>query len=181
MSHLAPAQFRDKVFIIDEAHGLTSAAQNALLKLLEEPPARTIFILCTTELHKVLPTIVSRCQLFNFKSLSQTAVVDYLSQIADREEIDITFEALTAISKSGLGSLRDSLQLLSQLQLLQQQITLENVIEAVGGISPQEIWQLMVNLVKEDVLSLLQTGRSLLQTGKSPQLILKELLNCHRD
>ena len=181
LSHLAPAQLRDKVFIIDEAHGLTSAAQNALLKLLEEPPARTIFILCTTELHKVLPTIVSRCQLFNFKSLSQTTVVDYLSQIADSEEIDLTFEALTAISKSGLGSLRDSLQLLSQLQLLQQQITLETVIEAVGGISPQEIWQLMVNLVKEDVLSLLQTGRSLLQTGKSPQLILKDLLNCHRD
>ena len=181
LSHLAPAQFRYKVFIIDEAHGLTSAAQNALLKLLEEPPARTIFILCTTELHKVLPTIVSRCQLFNFKSLSQTAVVDYLSQIADREEIDITFEALTAISKSGLGSLRDSLQLLSQLQLLQQQITLETVIEAVGGISHQEIWQLMVNLVKEDVLCLLQTGRSLLQSGKSPQLILKDLLNCHRD
>lgn len=181
LSHLAPAQVRYKVFIIDEAHGLTTAAQNALLKLLEEPPERTIFILCTTELHKVLPTIISRCQLFNFKSLSQIVVVEYLSQIAATEKIDITPEALTAISKSGLGSLRDSLQLLSQLQLLQQQITLDKVTEAVGGISSQELWKLMVNLVKEDVLSVLEISRNLLQTGKSPQLILKDLLNCYRD
>ena len=181
LSHLAPAQVRYKMFLLDECHCLTSAAQNTLLKLLEEPPARTIFILCTTELHKVLPTIISRCQLFNFKSLSSTTVVEYLSQIANTEEIDITTEAITAISRSGLGSLRDSLQLLSQLQVLQQPITLDTVIEAVGGISSQELWKLMVNLVKEDVLNLLQTARNLLQTGKSPQLILKDLLNCHRD
>lgn len=174
LSHLAPAQVRYKMFLIDEAHGLTTAAQNALLKLLEEPPARTIFILCTTELHKVLPTIVSRCQLFNFKSLSQTAVVEYLSQIA-------TTEAIAAISKSGLGSLRDSLQLLSQLQVLQQQITLDTVIEAVGGINSQQMWKLMTNLVKEDVLNVLLIARNLIQMGKSPQLILQDLLNCHRD
>ncbi len=181
LSHLAPAQVRYKVFIIDEAHGLTTAAQNALLKLLEEPPARTIFILCTTELHKVLPTIVSRCQLFNFKSLSQTAVVEYLSQITATEEIDITPEAIAAISKSGLGSLRDSLQLLSQLQVLQQQITLDTVIEAVGGISSHQMWKLMTNLVKEDVLNVLLIARNLIQMGKSPQLILQDLLTCHRD
>ena len=79
-------KFAIKIFIIDEAHGLTNAAQNALLKLIEEPPARTIFILCTTELHKVLPTIVSRCQLFNFKSLSQAAVVEHLDRIATTEK-----------------------------------------------------------------------------------------------
>jgi DNA polymerase-3 subunit gamma/tau len=181
LSHLAPAQVRYKMFLIDEAHGLTTAAQNALLKLLEEPPARTIFILCTTELHKVLPTIVSRCQLFNFKSLSQTAVVEYLSQITTAEEIDITPEAIAAISKSGLGSLRDSLQLLSQLQVLQQQITLDTVIEAVGGISSKQMCKLMTNLVKEDVLNVLLIARNLIQMGKSPQLILRDLLACHRD
>ncbi|AFZ38022.1 DNA polymerase III, subunits gamma and tau (plasmid) [Stanieria cyanosphaera PCC 7437] len=181
LSHLAPAQVRYKVFILDESQMLTSAAQNTLLKLLEEPPERTIFILCTTELHKILPTIVSRCQLFNFKSLSQTAVIDYLSQIATTEEIDLTPEAIAAISKSGLGSLRDSLQLLSQLQVLRQQITLDNVIEAVGGISSQQMWKLMTNLVKEDVLNVLLIARNLIQMGKSPQLILQDLLNCHRD
>ncbi|GAB4536513.1 MAG: DNA polymerase III subunit gamma/tau [Pleurocapsa sp.] len=181
LSHLAPAQVRYKVFILDESQMLTSAAQNTLLKLLEEPPSRTIFILCTTELHKILPTIVSRCQLFNFKSLSQTAVIDYLSQIATTEEIDITPEAIAAISKSGLGSLRDSLQLLSQLQVLQQQITLDTVIEAVGGISSKQMWKLMTNLVKEDVLNVLLIARNLIQMGKPPQLILQGLLNCHRD
>ncbi|WP_019505852.1 DNA polymerase III subunit gamma/tau [Pleurocapsa sp. PCC 7319] len=181
LSHLAPSQVRYKIFIIDEAHGLTNAAQNALLKLIEEPPAKTIFILCTTELHKVLPTIVSRCQLFNFKSLSQTAVVKHLDRIATTEKIDITAEAIDAIAKSSLGSLRDSLQLLSQLQVLQQQITLDVVVEAVGGISPQELWKLMVNLVKEDVLNVLLIARNLIQTGKSPELILKDLLNAHRD
>lgn len=181
LSHLAPSQVRYKIFIIDEAHGLTNAAQNALLKLIEEPPARTIFILCTTELHKVLPTIVSRCQLFNFKSLSQTAVVKHLDRIATTEKIDITAEAIDAIAKSSLGSLRDSLQLLSQLQVLQQQITLDVVVEAVGGISPQELWKLMVNLVKEDVLNVLLIARNLIQTGKSPESILKDLLNTHRD
>ncbi|MEL6579181.1 MAG: DNA polymerase III subunit gamma/tau [Cyanobacteria bacterium J06621_12] len=181
LSHLAPSQVRYKIFIIDEAHGLTNAAQNALLKLIEEPPAKTIFILCTTELHKVLPTIVSRCQLFNFKSLSQTAVVKHLDRIATTEKIDITAEAIDAIAKSSLGSLRDSLQLLSQLQVLQQQITLDVVVEAVGGISPQELWKLMVNLVKEDVLNVLLIARNLIQTGKSPESILKDLLNTHRD
>lgn len=181
LSHLAPSQVRYKIFIIDEAHGLTNAAQNALLKLIEEPPARTIFILCTTELHKVLPTIVSRCQLFNFKSLSQTAVVEHLDRIATTEKIDITPEAIDAIAKSSLGSLRDSLQLLSQLQVLQQQITLDLVVEAVGGIGPQELWKLMVNLVKEDVLKVLVVARNLIQTGKSPESILRDLLNAHRD
>lgn len=181
LSHLAPSQVRYKIFIIDECHCLTSAAQNALLKLIEEPPARTVFILCTTELHKVLPTIASRCQLFNFKSLSQTTVVEHLDRIATTEKINITPEAIDAIAKSSLGSLRDSLQLLSQLQVLQQQITLDVVVEAVGGISPQELWKLMVNLVKEDVLNVLVTARNLIQTGKSPELILKDLLNTHRD
>ena len=80
-----------------------------------------------------------------------------------------------------MGSLRDSLQLLSQLQVLQQQITLDVVVEAVGGISPQELWKLMVNLVKEDVLNVLLIARNLIQTGKSPESILKDLLNTHRD
>lgn len=181
LSHLTPAQVRYKVFIIDECHGLTTAAQNALLKLLEEPPARTIFILCTTELHKVLPTITSRCQLFNFKSLSLNTVVERLREIAATEKIDINPQAQKAIAKFSLGSLRDSLQLLSQLRLLEQKITPERVIEAVGGISPQDLWQLMVSLAREEVLQALEMARKLTQAGKSPQLILTDLLNCYRD
>jgi len=111
----APNQARYKVYIIDEVHMLTKEASNALLKTLEEPPPHVIFILATTEAHKVLATILSRCQRFDFRRISQADVVAKLSQICDTEGIHIEPEALRLIARAATGSLRDAENLLQQL------------------------------------------------------------------
>jgi len=111
----APSEARRKVYIIDEVHMLTKEASNALLKTLEEPPPHVIFILATTEAHKVLPTILSRCQRFDFRRISQTDIVSKLSQICATESIKIEPEGLRLIARSATGSLRDAENLLDQL------------------------------------------------------------------
>lgn len=180
-SNFAPAMSRYRIFILDEVHCLSNQAFNALLKALEEPPARVIFILCTTEAHKVLPTIISRCQTFNFRALSLQTIVEQLRFVADTESIDITDEALNAIARTANGGLRDALQLLSQLRLLEEQITGTHVIEASGGISPDELVDLMVYLSTGDALEVLKNARHLVDSGKTPHLILSSLLACFRD
>ena len=114
--HIAPTSAKYKVYIIDEVHMLTKEAFNALLKTLEEPPAHVIFILATTELHKVPDTIVSRTQRFTFKPVEQSRVVQHLRSIADQESIDIDDEALSLVADHGGGSFRDSISLLDQLR-----------------------------------------------------------------
>ncbi|MBI2858780.1 MAG: DNA polymerase III subunit gamma/tau, partial [Chloroflexi bacterium] len=111
----APAQARYKVYIIDEVHMLTAAASNALLKTLEEPPPHVIFVLATTEVHQVLPTILSRCQRFDFRRISQADVIAKLGEIAQAEGIKIASEALRLIARATTGSLRDAENLLQQL------------------------------------------------------------------
>jgi DNA polymerase-3 subunit gamma/tau len=111
----APNEARYKVYIIDEVHMLSSSASNALLKTLEEPPAHVIFILATTETHKVLPTILSRCQRFDFHRISQSDVIGRLDTICRAEGITIVPEGLKLIARSATGSLRDAANLLEQL------------------------------------------------------------------
>ncbi|MDD4860112.1 MAG: DNA polymerase III subunit gamma/tau, partial [Dehalococcoidales bacterium] len=111
----APSQARHKVYIIDEVHMLTKEASNALLKTLEEPPPHVIFILATTEAHKVLPTILSRCQRFDFRRISQTDVVNKLAQVCQTEGIKIEPQSLNLIARTSTGSLRDAENLLQQL------------------------------------------------------------------
>jgi DNA polymerase-3 subunit gamma/tau len=111
----APNQARYKVYIIDEVHMLTKEASNALLKTLEEPPPHVIFILATTEAHKILPTILSRCQRFDFRRISQADVAEKLSRICDAEGIHLEPEALRLIARAATGSLRDAENLLQQL------------------------------------------------------------------
>ena len=111
----APNQARYKVYIIDEVHMLSTSASNALLKTLEEPPPYAIFILATTEAHKVLPTVQSRCQRFDFRRLSLADIVSKLTHICSAEGINIEPEALKLIAKSATGSLRDAENLLEQL------------------------------------------------------------------
>ncbi|MEA5468580.1 DNA polymerase III subunit gamma/tau [Spirulina sp. 06S082] len=180
-SNFAPARGRYRIFILDEAHMLTSASQNALLKVIEEPPARTMFILCTTEAHKVLPTIASRCQTFNFRALSVQTIIDHLREVAELETIDITEEALNAIARTANGGLRDALQLLSQLALLGETITPTRVVEVSGGVSPEELLELLTSLGKGDIIGTLKLARTLVDGGKAPQLILSGLLQVYRD
>lgn len=178
---LAPVQGRYRIFILDESHQLSTSAQNALLKCIEEPPEKTIFILATTEVHKLLPTIVSRCQVFNFKSISIKVLTQYLQQIADQENIEISTEALTLIARMTSGGLRDSLQLLSQLSLLGTPVTSDHVQELTGGCSPQKLLSLIKAIASRDTFAVLQHSRELLDAGKPPDLIFNSLLQGFRD
>ena len=113
--NFAPAQGRRKVYIIDEAHMLTEAASNAFLKTLEEPPGHVIFVLCTTESHKILPTIISRCQRFDFRRIPSELIYGRLSEVAAAEGVGVEPEALRLIARFAAGSLRDAENLLEQL------------------------------------------------------------------
>src|SRR5690606_3543897 len=112
---IAPQIGNKKVYIIDEVHMLTTAAFNAFLKTLEEPPSYAIFILATTEKHKILPTILSRCQVFDFRRITVTDIAKHLSLIAQKEGIDAEAQALHTIAQKADGGLRDALSIFDQL------------------------------------------------------------------
>jgi DNA polymerase-3 subunit gamma/tau len=180
-SNFAPAMSRYRIWILDECHQLSTSAQNALLKCLEEPPAHVVFILCTTEAHKVLPTIISRCQTFNFRALSVDAIVGQLHKISSAESIAIASDAMRELARTCDGGLRDALQLLSQLSLLNSEITLTQVAEVSGSISEQDSIALLKAIHSGDTLSVLQSSRTLIDSGKTPKLILSSLLASMRD
>jgi len=154
-SSFAPVIGRYRVFLLDESHMLTPQSQNALLKCIEEPPPHVLFILCTTEVHKVLPTIVSRCQVFHFRALSlQTSVLrtgfanaQHLQEIAEEEANvlcthcvnAVSADALMAIARFAEGGLRDALQLLGQVSLLGEAVTANHVIEMTGAVKATDL------------------------------------------
>ncbi|AFZ28353.1 DNA polymerase III, subunit gamma/tau (plasmid) [Cylindrospermum stagnale PCC 7417] len=178
---LVPVAGRYRIFILDESHQLTTQSQNALLKCIEEPPPHVVFILCTTELHKVLPTIVSRCQVFNFRTLSVKTIVQHLRIVADAESISINDEALIAIARLSDGGLRDALQLLGQASLLNADITAHHVMEIVGGVTETELMAILQAITTNNTFNLLQVARVLVDSGKTPKLILSNLLQTYRD
>jgi DNA polymerase III subunit gamma/tau len=138
--NLAPAAGRMKVYIIDEVHMLTAEAFNALLKMLEEPPEHVVFVLATTEKHKVLPTIISRCQSFDFRRPSIETLTEKLREISDAEDIEVEPEALTVIARAGRGSFRDAEGLLDQLSSFAEgRITASMVRELLGGVGPESL------------------------------------------
>src|SRR5918998_2872457 len=138
--NLAPAQGRMKVYIIDEVHMLTTEAFNALLKMLEEPPEHVVFVLATTEKHKVLPTIISRCQSFDFRRPSVETLVEKLAEISAAEDIEVEPGALTVIAREGRGSFRDAEGLLDQLSSFAEgRITAPMVRELLGGVGPESL------------------------------------------
>jgi len=147
-----PTQARHKVYIIDEVHMLTKEAANALLKTLEEPPPYVIFILATTEIHKVPPTILSRCQRFDFRRISQTDVVAKLTSICDAEGIKIEPEGLRLIARSATGSLRDAENLLEQLTTYYgTEVGLHQVQAILGITGDQRARELVRHIVNNDV------------------------------
>jgi len=179
--HLSPVLGRYRIVIVDECHQLTNQAQNALLKCIEEPPKHVVFILCTTEAHKVLPTIASRCQRFEFRALAVKTIMAHLRWIADIEAIAIQEQALLAIARLCDGGLRDALQLLAQVRLLSDEVTANQVIELAGGIAEADLLDLLQAISANDTFQLLQTARQLIDVGKSPNLILSSLLQTYRD
>ena len=148
----APNLARYKVYIIDEVHMLSTSAFNALLKTLEEPPPHVIFILATTEVHKVPLTVISRCQRFDFRRLPQAAVVGKLKEICDHEGINIEPQALALIAKAATGSLRDAENLLEQLVLYRgSDISVEQVRAELGISGDLRVRQLAEHILKKDI------------------------------
>jgi DNA polymerase-3 subunit gamma/tau len=173
-----------KVYLIDEVHMLTEPAFNALLKILEEPPAHIVFILATTDTHKVPATIVSRCQRFEFKRIPLTAMADRLAYIASQEGIDVPREGLEVIARSATGSLRDAINLLEQIcDSYGKQASLEAVREGLGLIADERAAQLALQALRGDFAGGLATigavrddGLDLRQFQKEVVLRLRELL-----
>ncbi|MFH1032415.1 MAG: DNA polymerase III subunit gamma/tau [Chloroflexota bacterium] len=179
-----PNQARYKVYIIDEVHMLSNSASNALLKTLEEPPPHVIFVLATTEFHKILPTILSRCQHFDFRRLSQTDIVAKLTHICQSENIKIEPEALRLLAKSSTGSLRDAENLLEQLTTYYgSEIGLKQVQAVLGITGDWRAKELLKHVVNGDVPAGIKTinnvnndGLDLKQFNRELVAYLRELL-----
>jgi DNA polymerase III subunit gamma/tau len=175
--NLAPVAGRMKVYIIDEVHMLTAEAFNALLKMLEEPPEHVVFVLATTEKHKVLPTIISRCQSFDFRRPSVETLVGKLEEIAGAENIEVEPEALTVIAREGRGSFRDAEGLLDQLSSFAEgRITASMVRELLGGVGPESLIETTYALHERRAADTLRIVDSLSGGGKDLGQFVGELL-----
>ncbi len=173
--HVTPTSAKYKIYIIDEVHMLTREAFNALLKTLEEPPAHTIFILATTEAHKLPDTIVSRTQRFNFKPIGPEQQITHLKTIADKEKINISNDALQLIAQHSSGSFRDSISLLDQASNLGKKIELKDVEELLGIAPEQAIDNLETALGKSSVEELVLVLQDLKEHGFQATSIAKQL------
>jgi DNA polymerase-3 subunit gamma/tau len=180
-SRFAPVQARWKVYVVDECHMLSTAAFNALLKTLEEPPPRVVFVLATTDPQRVLPTILSRCQRFDFRRIPLQALEQHLAWIAEQEAIGITPEALHVVAQRAQGGLRDAESLLDQLSLLPAPIEATAVWELLGAVPEQELLALARALAGAEPLALLEGSRELLERGREPTAVLQGLVSLLRD
>lgn len=178
----APAQLQRKVYIVDEVHMLTTEAFNALLKTLEEPPGHTLFILATTEPHKIPGTIVSRCQRFDFRRIAPGVIVERLQAVCADEDWSFEEEALWKIAEAADGGLRDALGMLEQTAAYGQgQISAENAAHVMGGVESSALLMLVESLVDRDVLAVMQRLMQWYESGKDAARIVQEILQVIRD
>lgn len=177
---IAPTSSKYKIYIIDEVHMLSSSAFNALLKTLEEPPAHVIFILATTESHKLPETIISRTQRYTFKLATQQEVAEHLAVIAKKEHIDIDLDALEVIAKHSGGSLRDALSLLDQVRHSTNKITGELVRQNLGLPSAETITALLQALATNDPKNVIEVLAQASENGVSATLLAEQLLDALR-
>jgi DNA polymerase-3 subunit gamma/tau len=177
-----PSFGKYKVYIIDEVHMLTQAAFNALLKTLEEPPAHVIFILATTEPNKVIPTILSRCQRFDFRGISPSDINKKLIEIRDNEEIDISDEALNEIALNAEGGLRDAISLLDQtVSFSGEKITIEDVYQVSGSVSKDNLIKLVNYLKDKDASNAFFLLNEIIEDGKEISKIVADIIALLRD
>lgn len=174
----APVQGKYKIYIIDEVHMLTTPAFNALLKTLEEPPKNVIFILATTESHKVLDTIKSRCQRFDFKRITTNDIVEHLEKISKLENIKITKEALVTIAKLSAGGMRDSLALLDQASALggEKELTEQDINNLLGRLSFDTLLEMTNYIFNSDAISSINLLDKIYNDGNEPIIILNNLM-----
>ncbi|MEH2406816.1 DNA polymerase III subunit gamma/tau [Nostoc sp.] len=180
-AQFAPVQCRYKVYVIDECHMLSTQAFNALLKTLEEPPRHVVFVLATTDPQRVLPTIISRCQRFDFRRIQLEAMVKHLSAIASKENIHISADAVTLVAQLAQGGLRDAESLLDQLGLLAGEVTPDRVWDLVGTVSEQDLLGLLNAIAQDKPEAVLDCIHYILDRGREPLTLLQNLAAFYRD
>jgi DNA polymerase-3 subunit gamma/tau len=177
-----PSVGKFKVYIIDEVHMLTPGAFNALLKTLEEPPKHVIFILATTEVHKIPPTILSRCQRFDFKNIEIRDMVEKLDEIVKKEQISITKDAIVAIAENAEGGLRDAISLLDQaISYAEEEITEEDVHQVSGSVSKKALTDILLAIIHKEISKAIVILKDLLADGKEISRIVTDLILALRD
>ncbi|MCG7437775.1 MULTISPECIES: DNA polymerase III subunit gamma/tau [Lysinibacillus] len=178
----APASSRYKVYIIDEVHMLSTSAFNALLKTLEEPPPHAVFILATTEPHKLPATIISRCQRFDFKRLSTNDIIERMKVVLEDIELPYEEQGLKVIAQSAAGGMRDALSLLDQVVSFSgEKLKLEDTLLVTGSISQDVFYDLAEALKAKDVAQMLALLEQLIVDGKDPLRLSEDLITFFRD
>ena len=178
----APSSVKYKVYIIDEVHMLSTGAFNALLKTLEEPPKHAVFILATTEPHKIPLTIISRCQRFDFKRITNQAIVNRMKLIVDEIDVSVDDTALQIIARAAEGGMRDALSLLDQaISFSADEVTIEDVLTVTGSVSQGFLTRLAKAVQDKDVSSGLRVLDELLSNGKDPSRFIEEFILFYRD
>lgn len=179
---LVPSSSRYKIYVIDEVHQLSSAAFNALLKTLEEPPAHAVFILATTEAHKVPATIISRCQRYDFRRVGQDDICALLRRILDQEQVACSDEVLLAIARAADGGIRDAQSILEQLvSYCGQEITFEDVFEVLGLVDWEQLNALCDALLDSDIAAQLQIVDDIVATGKDLSQFVQDIIRYFRN
>ena len=174
---LQPAEGRYKVYILDEAHQLTDAAWNALLKLIEEPPPHLVFVFCTTDLSKVLPTVRSRCQTFVFQRPRLPELVRVLRRVADGEAIDAPDQALALIARGARGAYRDAVSTLDQLAAAtEKHVTVQSVLQLLGAVEEEALFRLCDLVVDRDTAGALTFIEELSEQGQDLGRLVTDLL-----
>lgn len=165
-THIPPQVGRYKVFIIDEVHMLSTAAFNAFLKTLEEPPSHVIFILATTEKHKILPTIISRCQIYDFERMSVPDIIEHLKMVAQKEGISYEDEALAVIAEKADGGMRDALSIFDQAaSFCQGNITYQKVLQDLNVLDEDNYFKMVDLSLKNNVPELMVTLNNIINKG----------------
>lgn len=177
-----PSESKYKVYIIDEVHMLTTGAFNALLKTLEEPPAHAIFILATTEPHKIPPTIISRAQRFDFKAISLDQIVERLKFVADAQQIECEDEALAFIAKASEGGMRDALSIMDQaIAFGDGTLTLQDALNVTGSVHDEALDHLFDDIVQGDVQASFKKYHQFITEGKEVNRLINDMIYFVRD
>ncbi len=175
--NFSPNQGQYKVYIVDEVHMLSTAAFNALLKTLEEPPPHAIFILATTEMHKIPATVLSRCQRHEFRRIPITDIVTQLKKMAEAEDLKVEDEALTLVARQATGSLRDAISLLDQLASGGGAITLELARSLLGTATSQTVLELLGAILEKDTARGLDLIYTTLDAGADPRQFARQVVD----
>jgi DNA polymerase-3 subunit gamma/tau len=179
---IAPARNRYKVFLIDEVHMLSASSFNALLKSIEEPPAHVVFMMATTELHKIPDTVLSRSQVYEFRTISSKTVVERLRYIAGEEGITVPDDALLLLARSGEGSMRDSLSAFDQVRAFAgDSLTVDDITSVLGLVGRDLVFDMLDGVAVEDAAAAFRLVDTAIERGYDLRLLCRELARATRD